>query len=47
MSCASSSGSFDPVTPLVAHVPIKFIVGALAAFDDLEAGTFSKLGKNS
>src|SRR5262245_6810005 len=27
----SFSGSFDPVTRLVAHVPIKFIVGALAA----------------
>jgi hypothetical protein len=26
----SFSGSFDPVTRLVARVPIKFIVGALA-----------------
>jgi hypothetical protein len=31
MSYPSFSGSFDPVTRLVAHVPIKFIVGALAA----------------
>jgi TPR repeat protein len=32
MSTPSFSGSFDPLTRLVAHVPIKFIVGALAAF---------------
>jgi hypothetical protein len=31
MSCPSFSGSFDLVTRLVAHVPVKFIVGALAA----------------
>jgi hypothetical protein len=35
----SFSGSIDPVTRLVAHVPIKFIVGALVAKrpqDDVE-----------
>ena len=31
MSYPSSSDSFDPATRLVAHVPIKFIVGELAA----------------
>src|SRR6266481_9572949 len=31
MSYPSFSGSFDPVTRLVAHLPIRFIVGALAA----------------